>query len=585
MALELKNFNITNFVKDEEKCYKIVDDVVHNCDRALRGYSGSLSFNKKIGDCEFWANIIKENNSNNVDAFNIHAINNIVWDVYYYDIDLNNIDDKTVFKAMFANNEGYGFIPINIINYDMIPSLLKCDKVTLQISATPFLISYYKNTKEYNKWFKEEKCPSPQIGKLFPIHFMNNHNINNKKRTDKTVQSDLYVTFSGKVKRIEERNSIFNGKKKTFINSIIDTNYGELELSHTINQVKKEQRELIKKGSIVSGVCVLTGDAAIDDYDLGAIYDDYNLLKCYRHYCLTGDNTKTKYLFSDDVVYKSVLGKHNVVGKDNVKNHIENIHKLLVENNKNTYVYLGKVLESLRTDEGREPFPIEKGMDCLIIAYYEPFLFDSILLIETNDNHEITKIYLDDARKYKFSINQEYSLDTQYSFFENIISPTNVFEAMSNRTKYYNIIKDDSERISSVENININTNSIIDEEFIKNYCNNQFNYNEIGPLFRYLFVTSSINAYYNTKNNEDNSLIINLNESLEDIIKNNPTINEEIIKQTYNFGSTFINELYDYYNVLIKNNDESLNKILSDICKAIIYFGQLNSRFILENNE
>ena len=58
-----------------------------------------------------------------------------------------------------------------------------------------------------------------------------------------------------------------------FIRCCADTQYGPIEFDHTIDQVDEDQRKNIKVGSVVSGICILSGDVAINEYENGAVKD------------------------------------------------------------------------------------------------------------------------------------------------------------------------------------------------------------------------------------------------------------------------------------------------------------------------
>ena len=76
------------------------------------------------------------------------------------------------------------------------------------------------------------------------------------------------------------------GKEKhnAYIRCIIGTQYGDLELVHTIDQVAEEQRCNIKAGAIVSGAFVLSGDAAIYEYEKGMVLDAEHDLRLLRFF-------------------------------------------------------------------------------------------------------------------------------------------------------------------------------------------------------------------------------------------------------------------------------------------------------------
>ena len=63
-------------------------------------------------------------------------------------------------------------------------------------------------------------------------------------------------------------------KLHLFHRVMIDTEFGELEIAHTSDQVSEEELPLIKAGATVFGAFMVYGDCAIYEYENGIVKDE-----------------------------------------------------------------------------------------------------------------------------------------------------------------------------------------------------------------------------------------------------------------------------------------------------------------------
>ena len=69
-----------------------------------------------------------------------------------------------------------------------------------------------------------------------------------------------------------------------FVSVTASTPMGEVELCHPMELVPEAQRDLVKPGSVVSALCVLSGDCAVGEYAGGIVFDterDFAVLSAF----------------------------------------------------------------------------------------------------------------------------------------------------------------------------------------------------------------------------------------------------------------------------------------------------------------
>ena len=59
-----------------------------------------------------------------------------------------------------------------------------------------------------------------------------------------------------------------------FISVTVSTRMGDVELCHPMELVAEDQRDLVKPGTVVSALCVLSGNCAVGEYAGGVVFDE-----------------------------------------------------------------------------------------------------------------------------------------------------------------------------------------------------------------------------------------------------------------------------------------------------------------------
>ena len=165
-------------------------------------------------------------------------------------------------------------------------------------------------------------------GSLIPIGFLSNHMIDilddDAKEAEDSSLDDV-VLFRGTVKKIYVGKVKFGemDEDNSFMKCIIDTQFGDLMLIHTYNQIAEDFRKNIKVGAVVAGQCIISGDPAIDEYKDGLILDEEHDLRALRYSFIEGQSERLNNILEKDVLFTSDTTGKSFLGSDSVMDRID----------------------------------------------------------------------------------------------------------------------------------------------------------------------------------------------------------------------------------------------------------------------
>ncbi|MDD6095483.1 MAG: hypothetical protein PUC29_07060 [Clostridia bacterium] len=441
MANMLENLGL-GFLRDDEEVFtSILGYIVHE-GKPFMGYSGVPYIYKDTGTSEFWVSLeVNEEEKNMVvSKIHTHGGNMSIMDFKHTGIDISPKDmqnDEHIGFLSLADGSA-GMIPIDIINADVLPSFMHNDDIQLQLIAYPLEINYYKNEEEYSKTLPKDKHGKTwgvAMGSLMALSFLANHN---KKTYDenKEYKSDKYVHFTAKVKELYRGTfGLGEDEKISYIRCVADTNYGEIEFDHAIDFVQEEQLDNIRVGAIIDGVCIISGDAAIGEYQDGAVFDLEHDLRLLRYVMSEGKVNKLKGVVNDNTQYisysydKIFKGTEEVIGK----------FKTVYDNQQNSDTkHFAHMATITSVDDSGLEYPV--GTKCLVLAYNEEDNYAAILFLDVDDDGRIENIKITNDSRYQFSIENPKGAEID---LDDLAMPESVVEAMMIRAKLiYNVLND-----------------------------------------------------------------------------------------------------------------------------------------------
>ena len=407
MPNHIENFGLEELTESEEKAAAFVAAIAQDC-KPITGYYDLPYLNKNFGDPQFVLRTENNREKNCVEVIGLdtHCSGSCVWKARILDIDLNIKEADVLARrcAIGQKNDGSGLAVVNIINADVLPSFCEDDYVKLQMVAFPSTIEYFDCEDDYIAAQPESEDGKKLLlenGSVFPsgLLFNRHPNMLGKERDDRMdeqtqIRGEVKKLLHGKINLGEDS---FNG----FLRCIIDTNFGELEIVHTIEQVDDAQIKSIKVGAIVSGVFVLSGDAAIYEYEKGCIFDEAHDLALLRSVFLGGDAERIRTALAEDAVYASDASEKLHVGKDEIIARF----KYVQENAKTGFfAHLATITEVLE----RESLAIaDPGKRCIVLAYGKDTNLEQVAFIETNEEGKIYQINITMDNRYRFLIDEK----------------------------------------------------------------------------------------------------------------------------------------------------------------------------------
>lgn len=404
MAMMLENLRLDDLLESEETFEGFVGYCINN-GKPLPGYSGGVYFMHHLRDAQICVRVFvdEENGKLLYAGIDTHEDSWTHWELRVF-ADITPKGSDILFRRiLFKNNaNGEGILPVDIVNADVLESFLPDDVIKLQMIGFPVQINYFATEDEYMESCDEFRGKKLGLddGTIMASGFMNNHNPDNELHDD---DADSYVVLRGTVKSLyfgyinEDTEEQEAGP--SFIRCIVGTKYGDLEICHTIFQVDEAQRKNIEIGATVSGIFILSGDAAIDDRINGAVFNEGSDLKVFRQAMEKGDTLRLKTVLADKAAYYSEGDQKTYTGFEEIKDKIDAVNQCWGEKIK-TY------MATLTGKNGEEELKYQAGKRCVVVSYDEGNTYERILFLDINEEGKVESLTFSNDSRYTFKIDE-----------------------------------------------------------------------------------------------------------------------------------------------------------------------------------
>lgn len=407
MPLYLENLNM-GFFRESEESYGSLMGIAASEGKSIYGYYNLPYLNKHFGSIQIILRTGYREQSDEVDGrciqgegLDTHVSGRSVWEVRVHEMNINKKDSDLLEKRVVVTRmDGEGMAVVNLVNADVLPSFMKDDIIKMQMVAFPDLIEYYKDEDDYAAHQPEAKDGHKWLigeGSVFPSGMMRNRNPKSEEfESDETL--DDIVAVRGIVKGLFWGQFEFDGEShNTYLRCIIDTDFGELLIVHTIEQVDEELRCNMEVGSTVMMYGTLSGDVAIYEYDEGLIRDEEHDLAAMRYMFSGNDPKRIRSILSKDAVYSSLSGKQ-YKGPDSI---IERIRYVQKENPDKYFAHFAKICS---VDDGENKLEYAVDKRCLILASKEEDNYEAIVFLDYDEDGNICRILTTNNSRYHFKI-------------------------------------------------------------------------------------------------------------------------------------------------------------------------------------
>lgn len=536
--------------------------------KAKMGYYGCPYINLELGAAQLIARTGKMEEKDRLEfvGFDTHAVGHTVWEFALSEINVDAPGSDKCTKRVVAHkpSDNTGMAVINLVNADVLPSFLKNDVIKAQMIAFSELIHYYKDEEEYAESVEETLSGKKFLlgeGNVFPNGLLANHSLDNPEK-DKEHYSDNFVSIRGCVKAISiGKLELGEQSLEAFISVTIDTEFGELEIVHTLDQVEESERSNIKVGSVVFGLFVLSGDVAIYEYSEGFIADEKNDLALVRYTLQAGDPERLRLVLSEEAEYISDASAATYKGADEI---IERL-KYIKESNPDTNFFAQMATVS-SVDDGAEALPYSVGQRCIILSEDRPDNYVSIVFVDVAENGHIQRIHISEDGRYHFKIDEPPHYEDP---LENVRFPENAEDSMLTRAKFHGLIN----RECSLEDVFSRVGH--EKEYESNAKNITLTFTDreeddiLSNVFGYLFAKSAEQTYNRSKAIAPSSF--KMSEAVLETYRANtdePTARKLSI--AHELGKQFFKDVKVHYE--LEENRGRLKEILTD---ALIFVQQL----------
>lgn len=260
--------------------------------------------------------ILNKNIETKKETISINHTNSCTWDFRIL-AKINNLEEDCY---LIDNNvEGIlngskSIATIKLVNKDILPSVLIDDVLKVQVSGFA----------EEIRFFSEENEPYQKF------NYFKNKNENNKAYVaslldTKSTQDNLifanHVAIAGIVKEIYVYDFEMFDKKSEYYGAKIETDFGDLMIYFSEDNIIYCKRGSFKKGSIIECTVSLVGDVYLKREMLKIDYNKENTTRLFRRAFSEENFNYFENIISDDCIYKSVNfeinGKRNIIDKLN----------------------------------------------------------------------------------------------------------------------------------------------------------------------------------------------------------------------------------------------------------------------------
>lgn len=390
------------------------------------GYYGFPYIRKNLGDVEFILRTERRERDDNGEPYlsvigcDTHSRNMCVWDTRLaFPGYVPENSDKMTMRVGVCNAENAdGFAIVNILNADVLPSYLANERIKMQMVAFAMDIDFYANEQEYAD---EAEGMLMENGVIFPTGFLQNRNPDSEHFEQLSEYEDINIV-SGIVKNLYYGRFKFGDEEMdTYIRCQIETNFGPLEILHTLRQVKEEHQERFQVGAKVVASVVLSGDVAIYEYENGVLRNEINDLKALAYAFEKDKAERLRCILADDCRYVSQAGQTDIRGKTNVINRLNYVARTT------NHKYFAHKAYLLKSDYEHE-LSHHKDEKCLVLASDEEDHFESIVFVKYDNAGQISEIELTSDSRYKFHILENEEEYTEQTFRGEIMSDQDIID-------------------------------------------------------------------------------------------------------------------------------------------------------------
>ena len=402
MSYFYENFGLEELYDEKDVMFNLECLALQNS-KVIEGYYDTPYLYSNFGDMELvlYTERSEEGKLKIVHCDN-HCRGNTIWEVVVSGLDANPKEFTHLKRHLMVKGAGgqQALLVINLMMPDVLPGFTENETVRMQVIGFPQHIKLYTDEDEYFEdqevWkFNGEKLGLAD-GFIMPNGFLHNHD---PERADEETdpEDDCLHLLRGIITGVYWGKLKFEGEtlEHCFIRTYVNTRYGELQLVHSLDQIPKEQLDLLKPGNIISCLVYLSGDVAIDEYANGIVLDADHNYSLMAYTIEGGDPERLRKVLEDDCIYRAGTTGEEYHGADSIISQIKYVQA-------NTSIEYRVLKAHILDEQNGVPDTESEGTRCLLLCDGDKTNIIAVCIVETNESGKIQRIETFPNLNYSF---------------------------------------------------------------------------------------------------------------------------------------------------------------------------------------
>ena len=421
MATAFENFGLTDLVAKPEDALRLATLAAVDGNK-IRGYGGNY-FQYRMGDAYVVVRTAMDYDTNESELLGMdtHAASDCVWECSLVE-DVTPPDFDPLERRVLVESATGGMATVDLVNADVLPAFYPGTPLRLNMAAFPQWVDYAADEAGYVALQKTKRDGENLVlapGGIFACGYV----LKNDPQAPPTDLEEDFVLLRGVVKDVKVGETYMGMEPMTtFIRSTVETRFGDVEVCHLAEQVAEDQKDLVKVGSTLSCLCILSGDPAIGNYAGGIFHNEEEDLLLLRNFFENGGADRLRPALHTDCIYHSDYSGQDLKGVEPTISLLKDVESALDDESR----YFAYPARITRVEEGDGPAPLfGAGKSCLLLAQGGPEQYVALCFVVTDSVGRIKELHLSQDGRYHFE-----RTDRQEDPFAATEPPKDAMEAM-----------------------------------------------------------------------------------------------------------------------------------------------------------
>ena len=390
MAAFFENFGLSDLVAKSEDAFRLAT-LASVEGQKIPAYGGEY-FRYRLGDAivNVRLRLDYETGESELLGMDTHGASDCLWVCEAAD-DLTPEDYDGLSRRLLVTGASGAAAAVEIVNASVLPGIWPGTALHLNMAGFPREITYLP-AGETGSRREIGDGVALEPGGIFACGYAGEGDVPPAERN--------LVRIFGRVKDVRVGETYMGMEPMTtFVRATVETALGDVELCHAGELVAEEQKDLVRAGSLVDTLCVLSGDAAAGDFAGGIVYGEAPDLLALRRFFEAGDADRLRPILHSQCVYLSDRAEGRIEGAEQVVALLKDVEAALTD--ESCYFAYPAHLTG-----GGEGLPYGRGKACLALAQGGPERFVALCFIEPDSVGRIRTLRLSGDGRYSFDLDK-----------------------------------------------------------------------------------------------------------------------------------------------------------------------------------